>query len=1159
MDVNEYHIRNGHLCEKYCYLKSKKEGINITGKFAQCIDCLKGKMKKKSIPKISNYCRSTKLFGRIYIDTSGPFPVPTIGHGHRYMVLIVDDYSRMKFLYTIHSKTKENILSVFQKFYIEEVLSRQLMIGIVRSDNGKEYDNAMVNKWLLDHDILREFTSSYTPQQNAVVEGSFKVIKQLMLILLIAAGLSVNHLFLWGEAAKYATALINEWPTEGNTNRQSAIDKARFSKLSHKYVFGSRSQVLVHDAGLLEERTKEAIFVGTAQNRPSDELRFLVHNDNSIINGRSYYVIDGDLLFLRDSNEAATDIENDKTVEVEQLQKLLKIFYPDQVDIENDECNVELEDYIRYENLYNRYQYFDCEHGMLMTRKTYRQSIEVLGNGNDVSDSTSGSIDMAALLAQDSNNSGSRTANAHDDGAAVADVLSGKNLTRDSGDLSPPPDIEAEETDKEDNNSSSNIESVKDIEDESNYINNVDIGTDNVGGFDDEKIIGSIRELDPRGALGSAQHTNKWYGSTKPTGMLRSGKVYQKIHTVDSLIKIFFSDIITPDNYRQAMKTTESSEWEIAMKKELESLAKHETWELVPRPKDAPVVGSRWVFVIKHNSNGTIKRYKARFVCCGYSQTYGVDYFETFAPVVAIPAIRLMISIAVEEGWKIYQMDVETAFLNAEVKEVIYVKQAPGYEEKGKENYVYKLKKSLYGLKQSPRNWNDDIVKFFTSIKFRPLDSDCCLLVKQVSRGIIIVGLFVDDIIITGNEQKLIDEIKDLLKGKYVMQDLGELNQLLGMNIIRKDNKLMISQQVHIQRLIDNYDLSKIYTSKIPTPVDTYAQVINTALDDKNNEIDNETDYRSIIGSLMYLANCSRPDIANITRYLSSFVSNPRKIHIVMVMKVLKYLQSTITMGIIYQQKNDKNYNKENNLQCHTAAYNIKYDKDYTKKENGEIILKANDFKSYSDASWGDNYIDGTSNSGICIFHNRNLIIWKSIKQRQVAGSSTHSEYIAMSIATDELLWLNKILIELNMIANKSLMCHDKEAVDNIKRVTDIFVLQCDNSAAICIGNKNSSTKRSRHININFHNVRQAVQDKIIELRYVNTKDNIADFFTKCLDVNKFQSFRKQFMEDVKVFNEVNVNDEVKVDKVFDEVKVDKVFDEVKVNKEIKLKLKDKH
>jgi hypothetical protein len=202
---------------------------------------------------------------------------------------------------------------------------------------------------------------------------------------------------------------------------------------------------------------------------------------------------------------------------------------------------------------------------------------------------------------------------------------------------------------------------------------------------------------------------------------------------------------------------------------------KNDVWEVVPKPENKDVVSSKWIFKIKHATNGSIVKYKARFVAHGFSQKEGIDYEETFAPVERYTSIRTIMALAAKMKWKLHQMDVKTAFLNGVIKEEVYIEQLPGFEVQDKKTHVWKLKKALYGLKQAPRAWYGRIDSFLMSMGFTKSKVDPNLYFKIVDDGPIILLLYVDDLFLT-SEEKLITDCKKKLVVEFQMKDLGPMH-----------------------------------------------------------------------------------------------------------------------------------------------------------------------------------------------------------------------------------------------------------------------------------------------------------------------------------------------------------------------------------------------
>jgi hypothetical protein len=224
--------------------------------------------------------------------------------------------------------------------------------------------------------------------------------------------------------------------------------------------------------------------------------------------------------------------------------------------------------------------------------------------------------------------------------------------------------------------------------------------------------------------------------------------------------------------------------WDNAMDEEMAALDANATWELVTLLKDKKAIGCKWVYKVKHNVDGSVSKYKARLVAKGYAQTYGIDYEETYNPVAKMTTVRAIIVMAATKGWSLHQMDVKNSFLHGDLREV-YMEQPPGYVDQIRPNLVCRLKKTLYGLKQTPRAWSDNIGQYLITSGFQTSNADFSLYVKKTDHGIVVIVIYVDDLIITGNSDTDIFDLKKLLKQKFEMKDLGELCYFLGIEVIQ--------------------------------------------------------------------------------------------------------------------------------------------------------------------------------------------------------------------------------------------------------------------------------------------------------------------------------------------------------------------------------------
>ncbi|GJX61870.1 putative RNA-directed DNA polymerase [Tanacetum coccineum] len=423
------------------------------------------------------------------------------------------------------------------------------------------------------------------------------------------------------------------------------------------------------------------------------------------------------------------------------------------------------------------------------------------------------------------------------------------------------------------------------------------------------------------------------------------------------------SSVSIPSNFQEALL---DQRWKKAMDEEMDALQRNSTWELVDKPHGYRIVGCRWVFTIKMNSDGSIDRYKARLVAKGYTQTYGIDYEETFAPVAKINTIRILISLAANQEWPLHQFDVKNAFLNGNLEEEVYMELPPGVmnSEKGK---VCKLKKALYGLKQSPRAWFGRFTKSMKAFGYRQSNSDHTLFVKRKAGKLTALIVYVDDMVVTGDDTEEIEALKNYLSQEFEMKDLGQLKYFLGIEVARSIQGISMSQRKYTLDLLA--ETGMLDCKPVDTPIEANHQLgmfPNQSPCDKGR-------YQRLVGRLIYLSH-TRPDIAYAISVVSQFMHNPSKDHMKAVFRILRYLKKSPGKGLLFK-----------------------------KGGNMEVM-------GYTDADWAGNAVNMRSTSGYFMFVCGNLVTFRSKKQKVVARSSAESEFRGMAHGVCELLWIRNIL-----------------------------------------------------------------------------------------------------------------------------------------------------
>lgn len=508
-------------------------------------------------------------------------------------------------------------------------------------------------------------------------------------------------------------------------------------------------------------------------------------------------------------------------------------------------------------------------------------------------------------------------------------------------------------------------------------------------------------------------------------------------------------EVVIPENYNDAILSKEKQRWMEAMDEEMASLQSHDTWELVQLPEGSNVVGCKWVYNLKYDESNEIQRFKARLVAQGCTQRYGIDYSETFAPVARNTTLRVLLSIAGREKMDVYHVDVKTAFLHGELDETIYMKQPPGYATDDRRE-VCKLNKSIYGLKQSARTWNQAIHAVLIESGCQQSQVDHCLYSKTIDGGKCYIITYVDDVIIASSNQNSIKEIIGLLSKRFEMKNLGKIKNYLGLEIDKDDKgNFRICQSKYIKNILKDASLGETKSRKYPMS----PQYRKT---DSNSEIlpDNKR-YQRLIGCLLYIAVNSRPDISASVSMLGRQVNQPTKEDWIELKGVLKYLKGTVDL-----------------------------------KLNVSAEDKTQELYGYVDADWAENRDDRKSNTGYIFKLNGGAISWACRKQSCVSLSSAEAEYVALAEGCQEALWLRMLIGDFG------------------KPITQSTKIMEDNQSCIKLSESEKFSNRTKHIDTKFHFIKQYVQDKVIELAYCPTEEMVADMLTKPLSANKIEYLR---------------------------------------------------
>lgn len=534
----------------------------------------------------------------------------------------------------------------------------------------------------------------------------------------------------------------------------------------------------------------------------------------------------------------------------------------------------------------------------------------------------------------------------------------------------------------------------------------------------------------------------------EPLNLRRTHRKSRKPLRYDDVFEAEAS-LAEPQTLSQALSSPEAEHWKASMDAEIQALQDLNVWRMVNLPPGRKPISCRWVFRRKTNANNEVERYRSRLVVRGFNQREGIDYQELFSPTARMDTIRVLLAISASKRLKLRQFDVVTAFLHGDLDEEIFMTQPPGYADGT--NKVCLLQKSLYGLKQSPRCWNQKLSGILKKLNFKQTQADNCLYSWHGPNGqIVFLAIYVDDGIIAATHDKLIESTLTQL-GKHFTLKSSPLNLFLGLHVhVDKDHNIWINQYKYIKTIIKRFELENCRTLSVPADTSIYD------IPPQNGPRKQERPYRHLLGSLLWCAICSRPDICFAVGYLSRFMENYSEQHWQAGLKVLRYLQGTADLSIRYSG---------------AAAPPL-----------------AETLQIYSDADFAACKITRRSVSGSIALLAGGPVLWASQQQRSVTLSSTEAEFFALTDCSKNALWLRTLFEELRLKINP--------------------VVFCDNKSSLALVHNPLFHKRTKHCQIRFLYVRELAERKQVEYQFVSSGDNLSDTLTKPLAKAQFERLR---------------------------------------------------
>lgn len=512
-----------------------------------------------------------------------------------------------------------------------------------------------------------------------------------------------------------------------------------------------------------------------------------------------------------------------------------------------------------------------------------------------------------------------------------------------------------------------------------------------------------------------------------------------------------YVEIDVPETYQEALASENKNSWKKAIDEELEALEKNNTWEYAILPEGKKPITSKWVFKIKRDTDGNVVRYKARLCAKGCQQKAGLDYSDIFSPTTRYDTIRILLAVVAQNDFEFMQFDIKTAFLYGDIDNDIYMTIPEGVKINNESNNtVCKLKKSLYGLKQAPRLWNKKFNHFIQNFGLIQSKIDNCVYYGNLNNTKVILVIYVDDGLIISENMETIECVLDELRRNFEIT-VQTPNYFVGLEIVRDRNEhsVFIHQTNYVKQIIKRFGFDD--ANPIGIPADPHTN-LSSSVDNTLGE--DEVPYRQAVGSLLFAAIVSRPDISYAVGAVSRYLSNHTQTHWNAVKRIFQYLKDTPNLGIKYR-----------------------------KTESLQLI-------GYSDANFASDVTTRKSITGCALKLCNGPVVWTSQKQNSVSLSTTEAEYIAASQTVKEILWARQLL---------------EDVCETINKPVKLYV---DNQSAIRLIRNPEFHKRTKHVDVRYHFVREKVSDGVIEPVYIQSADQLADIFTKALPKQAFSKLR---------------------------------------------------
>lgn len=1024
VNADQWHRRMGHINGRSLELLNKTDanGVRFSGGVSPCDVCAIGKSIQQPHPKKANL-GITMPFQLVYTDLMGPISPPAMG-GFKYVSKITDEFTKYKEIYLI--KTKGEAVDTIQLYVQSVVAPLGFRIQGLRADRGTEYTGEALRKYCRQTAINLRYAAVNTPQQIGVSERDGRTLAGITRCLLADSGLPK---FLWGELMFTAAYLANRTPHSAlNMGTPYKALHGKEATLQHLRTIGSRAFVHIEThTKKLEDRSWEGRFCGYSQ----DTKAYRIYNPatHKVVESRN-------VVFIETPSKVVSPTINEPD-NIDEMDNVGSISIGDGP--EDDDMLRDVRDYTSRIDFNNDATY---DHTIPIVQPRDPAIAEILTKIRGLT--------QADVLAGEGSP------------AAPADGVGGQQSPSDGvgGQQSPAGDGGGQQPAAGGGNGRQGGPAGG-------------MASNSGGAAPQHQVTPALTRSGSRAA--SALLTTATLRGLQQLCLYTNTALPDMAHYMEMLtyaeyayaatnVQLQRSEgekvLIVPNTFKEAMALPEAARWKAASDKEMESLRAHKVYELVPItsiPPGQKAISSRWVYKIKADDS-----FKGRVVVQAWGQVSGRDCGGTFAPVCRIQSIRMVLATAAEKGWTVWQLDVQTAFLYADVEEDVWVKMVPGYEAKDEATgapLVMKLLKSLYGLKQSPKNWHGIIDTFLVGIGFKALKSDPCVYIfngtsgpTTVKQGLakdddstVILTLYVDDVLLAGGNKATLEMLKGKLMSRFKMSDMGDVSRVLGMQVTRdiQAGSLVITQEDYTRGLLVKYGMQDCR----PLGTPGYGKELSLMQPEKSL-LDEEAKrrFQAIVGSAMYLSQVTRYDISYAVNQLARAMSKPSKVHMGAAKHLLRYLAGTVDFGITYKQ--------------------------------GGFRLNA-----YSDANWGNNPDNGKSTSSYIMMMCNGPVSFKVGMQGLTAQSTMEAELVAGALAMREAVFCQGMMTELGF--EEEFKC---------------VPLHIDNTSALHVAGNQTYSSRAKHVALRYFYIREIIKEGHVSIHYIPTEKQLADLGTKFLN-----------------------------------------------------------